>query len=465
MLAIATRAERQARSLVFSVPRLRCMAAHDSGAQAGEIGAEPVHRRRILRHYVPSSRSGRALAVAAGVSAAAEGVTLAVAAIYFVRDVGFAPAHVGATLSVASLMALLSGPFVGRLADRWGPLRLFVLVATVRGLGLAALASATTFPVYVIAMVAATIGVRASSPLLQGLVAQHESNRTRTATMGALRGISNAGLGVGLLLAGVAVPALGPRAFPALFAASGLVVAGTGWWVQLRLGQPSPTALETPTPRREVVTGPLRNRRFLVVTLAHSVLLLHDSILFVLLPLWVVSRLDLSALVGSLLLTLNAVVTVLVQGPIAARSGTLTAARRMLLLSTVLMVLGCLAFASTSWLGGTGAGLAVLVAAVVLLTFAENTEAVASWEISLAMAPEDRRHEYLAAFGAGTSIQLLVGPLFALGWLYSGGVSGWFVLIALVLLATAAVHFSVSAGDAASPAEPGSGMRRTWRRR
>jgi len=55
--------------------------------------------------------------------------------------------------------------------------------------------------------------------------------------------------------------------------------------------------------------GFYRDRRFLLVAAANAVLMLHDSMLFILIPLWIVQRGGLSETVSSTLLLLNTAIT------------------------------------------------------------------------------------------------------------------------------------------------------------
>jgi MFS family permease len=63
------------------------------------------------------------------------GLFLAVSTIFFVRFVGLSVAEVGLGLTIAALSAMPMLVPVGRLADRYGPRNMLILVEIIRSIG------------------------------------------------------------------------------------------------------------------------------------------------------------------------------------------------------------------------------------------------------------------------------------------------------------------------------------------
>jgi hypothetical protein len=179
-----------------------------------------------------------------------------------------------------------------------------------------------------------------------------------------------------------------------------------------------------------------------VLAAANAVLLLHDSLLFILIPLWVVQRAGLAPTVSSILLLLNTVLTVLLQVYVSKFAKGVGGALRLLRWSvTALIAAGLLlglADGGTRWVL-----IAMLAGAVALLTVGENLHSVAGWELSFLLADPDRRAQYFSLFSLGYTAQLIVGPLLMTSVVLPLGLPG--VLLVLVLFVVAAAVTTAAA--------------------
>ncbi|MGW4565443.1 MFS transporter [Streptomyces sp. NPDC004561] len=398
--------------------------------------------RSRLRALLPETRSGRLLAGGIGVSAAGSGAFLASSTLYFVGQVGMRPAQVGLALSLAAVCGILSPLPVGRLADRFGAPRLYLALMVVRAAGYAGFVLVGSFPAYLALAGLVTAADRACSPLQQAVVALVEAPDRRTRALASVNAIRNAGMSLGLVLAGAVLVLPGRGGFVALFlfnAASFLVVAGTARRA-LRLAQPLPGTHTGPPapPATEPLPGPgspWRDRRYLALTAGNALLALHDSVLQVLIPAQVATRHGAPASLVPVLLGVNTLMTIFLQVPFARLAADTARARRTLGLALVPLTLACLALMGAGGLPVASA--AVLTAAgVVLLTLGENLHAVAGYELSYTLSAEAQRGRYLALFQVGQSAQLVVGPVLMTAVVLPGGAPGWVLLIALLCLGT-----------------------------
>lgn len=393
----------------------------------------------MLSAVLPHSHRGRVLAAGALLDAVATGVYLAVATLYFVRYVDIAAPSIGWALAVANVCALLVPMPVARLTKRLGLARVYITLLVLRGVGLAAYALADGYWRYLAVTIFFTAASRAALPLLQALVGQIEGEDDRTRTMASMRTVNNIGLATGFFVAG-GVQLLQSRvAYLLLFVAGGLafaVVAVVTAAASRGIDQQPVAATERSRPGTVY-----RDRRFLLVAAANAVLMLHDSMLFILIPLWIVQRSGLSETVSSTLLLLNTAITVVIQVRLAKYGKGFDGSLRLLRWSVAALA------AAGLFLGSAGRGtpwvlVALLAAAVILLTIGENLHSVAGWELSFLMSDPDRRPQYLSLFSLGYTGQLIVGPVLMTSVVLPWGMPG--VLLMTVLFTSAAAVTTVA---------------------
>lgn len=401
-----------------------------------------------LTAVLPRSHRGRVLAAGALLDACATGVYLAVATLYFVGYVGIAPARVGVALSVANVCGLLVPMPVARLTRKTGVAPVYITLLVLRGVGMAGYVLAGGYWRYLLVTSFFIAASRAALPLLQVLVGQLDgAEDDRTRVMASLRTVNNVGLSAGFVLtAGVQLLHSG-LAYRLLFAAGGLAFAGVSLITAAAcrgMTAPAPPRARERRPRTVYTDG-----RFLTVAAANTVLLLHDSMLFILIPLWVVKRCGLPPTVSSVLLVLNTVITVLLQVHAAKYAKGSRGALRVLRWSVAALA------AASIFLGLAGhqsdwALVILLALAVVLLTIGENLQAVAGWELSFVLSPLAQRPQYLSLFSLGYTGQLIIGPVLMTAVVLPWGLPGVTLMTGLFVVA-AAVTWAAARGSEAEP--------------
>ncbi|MGW2488151.1 MFS transporter [Streptomyces sp. NPDC001606] len=394
------------------------------------------------RSLVPGSKQGRIVAVGAAADSIANGLYLAAATLYFVHFLHVSAVAIGSAIALANVVGLATPMIFGPLADRYGSRTVYVGLTLVRAAGFVAYGFVTNYVGYLIVTCLVTGATRACSPLLQVIVGEFEAGTERTRTMASLRAIGNIGLTVGFFLAAVVQAAQSRIAFIAFFCFNAVVFVGVALSVVTagRVAAPAAPAPDEATPHgadppAAPARSPYRDLRFLVVTCANGVLMLHDCVLFILLPLWIVQRAGLPASVSSGLLAVNTVLTVVFQMAIGRLAQGVDKALRILRFACVCLVLACACFAGADGRSALPA-LGGAVVAVALLTAGENLHAVARWELSYEMSPPKARAQYLSLFSTGMSVQLVVGPFLMTAVLLPIGALGWLALAGLFAVAT-----------------------------
>lgn len=395
-------------------------------------------------------RALRVLLVAAPVNALGTGLVLSTSVLYFTRHVGIAPAAVGAVLAVTGTAGIAAIVPVGRLADRYGVRRVLVLVYLWRAAGYAAYALVPNLAWFAAVSALLYLADRAANPLTQALVAAAIPPDGRGRAMGMLRSSSNVGLAAGTAIAGIAVTADSAPAYRLLFVgnAASLVL----WALLLTTLRIGGGGVVAAVPGRAGGRAPLRDRPFVALTAGSAVLYLHDRILLVALPIWVVDHTTAPRQLVTVAVVLNMALTVVLQLPVAGRVGTLAAARRGMTWVAALLVVLCVVFAGSGLAGAPGLAAALVVVAALLLTAAELIHSAAAWQLCFRSAPDADRSSYIAFFTLGTAAEEVLAPAVLLVLLSGLGGLGWLVLAAVFPAAAGVIRAVVPPAPGPVPA-------------
>ncbi|MFE6714334.1 MFS transporter [Streptomyces sp. NPDC057695] len=397
--------------------------------------------RTAFKDRIPGGIDGRRMLVIGFIDKCGTGLWATAMALYFTLVTGLDLGQVGLLIAVSGAAGIAGAPLGGRLADRFPLVRVIIGTQLLRAAALLALLTTDDFTLLVLFSAAGALPDRATNVLTK-LYAARVAGPDRIRYQAINRTTSNIGWTLGGLGAAAALAVGSSTAFHLLLigdALSYLVMAA----LTLRCAEPPAPAASRiaaastdPTPAAKPPT-PWRDRGFLGFTAADSVFYLHDSILQVALPLWIVHATEAPVGLAPLLMVANSALVVVFQVPLSRFGSSTEAARRLLVPLAALFAVGTLALA-VSALGGRNLAVAALLTAAVALTFAEMIHTIASWEISVALAPDDAQGAYLGVHGLAQSTQRFVGPLVMTG-LVSAGPLAW-PLLGATLVATTAVQ-------------------------
>jgi hypothetical protein len=223
----------------------------------------------------------------------------------------------------------------------------------------------------------------------------------RSEAMGYVRALRNAGFSVGGLLTSAAIAVGTTTAYDLLpigNAASFAVAAAV-----------LPTVGNARAPRPTTEKRPRIRPRYLALSALNILLLMHDTILQLALPLYVLTRTHIPATVLPPMFVLNTVLVVLGQRRLSRWTAGIARAARAEQFAGFLLAVTCGAFAAIAALPMVG-GIVVQVVGVVTLTVAESLQVAGSWELSHEHAPAAERGAHLAVFSIGVGLQQSIGP-------------------------------------------------------
>ncbi|MGP3937695.1 MFS transporter [Nonomuraea sp. KM88] len=374
----------------------------------------------------------RNLARAQLANSVGDGVYLVTSAFYFARIVGLPPAQIGLGLTLGWAVGAVAGLPLGHLADRRGPRGVAVLLALTTAAAVAAFMFVRSFELFV--LVACVYGTAqtglsaARQALLAGLVPPEQ----RTAVRAVLQATLNGGIAAGAALGGLALHVDTPEAFLAAFALDALAFV-TAAAVLLRL--PSVHPAPAPTGPRMAVLG---DRPYALVTLINAVMLFYMPLLSIVVPLWIATRTSAPAWVVSVMLVINTGSVLLFQVRVARRVKGLDDASASVRHAGLVMFAACAVFALSPY------GWVFLLVATGLQVLAELLLAPGAWEISFALAPEDRQGQYQGFFGTGVPVARMLGPVVLTTLVLDGGTLGWLLLGGAFAAAGAAMRPAVA---------------------
>ncbi|MFE2284662.1 MFS transporter [Streptomyces sp. NPDC059443] len=392
------------------------------------MSAHTTLRDRFIR-ALPATRASRIIAVNALVGSVGTGMFLAGSALYFTRFAGLSETQLGLGLAIAGIVGLITAVPMGRLADRFGPRNMLLIVCVWRCVGYLAYLTVHDFTQFVVTASLLFVMDRAGQPLNQAMVGQLITGTERNRTMGFIRSLRNLGFTVGFSVAGIALTTGSATAFRWLFIGNAISFLFVFACISM-LPRVAPVAAKKADEEKPSgpVIPPLRDWRFVAATASNGVLFLHDAILITVLPLWVAEHTRSPIWMITVLITTNTVITVLAQVRVTKHIDSLATAARATNRSAVLLSAACLAFAASGFAESAWWAAIALMAALLLLTVAELLHSASSWEISFALSPEAAQGRYLAFFNVGFSAAEIAGPAVVLWLLAQAGPAGWLAL-------------------------------------
>ncbi len=319
--------------------------------------------------------------------------------LYLHRDRGLAMTVVG-TIMLFNAGVSAGGRVVGgELADRWGQRPVALLSAVLRtGLfGLLAFLIQKAGPIWAVAL--AYLGLRLTGAMamtvITAMVADLAAGR-RMEAYGVLRVGSNIGWAAGPAIGGYLAAFL---PYWTLFA-FGAAITGVAFLILLTVRGAGPKACSSAVGAG--LRGLTQDRRFLVFLLLAYLVFVVAGQLVSTLSVYTVGRLGRSEAEFGALLTLNGLVIVFVQYPLARWADRLRRARA-LALGSLLYGIG---YAAVGW----ARGLPELMAAVAVATLGEGLFAPTTMTVTAEMAGEERRGRYLGALGFAETLGWSTGP-------------------------------------------------------
>ena len=362
--------------------------------------------------------------------------------LYLTRDLGLAPSTGGAIVALYGASALVASPFAGRLADRFGPLRLMEASLLLSGLVLLAFPVAKTAGAVAVATVAWAVVSELFRPASLTAIAAAVGPENRKTAFAVNRLAINLGMSIGPALGGL----LATFSYVSLFVVDALTSLAAAA-ILAKAGRPAGvSAAPRASGAADAAPPAHRDRRLLLLLVG----VLPVAIVFfqhvAAMALFLVRDLGWSEAQYGLLATLNTLLVVAFEVPLNAAMARWSAGRTLALGSVLTGAgFGLLAFAKAS---------PVVIASVAVWTLGEIVLFPGLSAAVAELAPESRRGEYMGLYMTAFNVAFAVGPWAGTAVLerWGGGVlwAGAFLagLVSAILLArTRTPHHAAGEGN------------------
>jgi hypothetical protein len=376
----------------------------------------------------------RRLLAATFADAFGTGLFLPLSVIYLTRIVGLSPARAGLGLTIAGFLAIAASPLSGTFLGRFDARKVVVGCFAASACGFLAYIAVGSFTAFLCVAIVVQFASRMERPAMAVLTLGVTPRPGQVDALAWQQSLRNLGYGVGGLLSALALLVHGKTPFVVLLAANAASYVVAGLLVlQLPAASPPERRDGDAAGYREV----LHDRAYVGLALLNVIMALHDSLLLVAMPLWIVTRTRAPLPLTGLLFALNTVLVVLLQvrttRNIAARGGITRSYRT----AAVSFVLACGAFALAAGAPAVAATV-LLVFALGALTSAELVTSAGEWFLSVNLAPARLRERYLSVFKTSMAVQQAAGPVLVTITLTGWGRLGWLALASLLAAGTLA---------------------------
>ncbi|MEU6161566.1 MFS transporter [Streptomyces sp. NPDC047130] len=414
--------------------------------------SRPPHR--LLARLLSDDRLVRAMSYQSVLSAFAEGAFITGEAVYFTQVVGLSPAQVGLMLTLSLAAAFVFSVPLGRLADRVGTRRSWIVGSALEAVFFASWFLADSFVTALAVLIPLSLAntwVRTGRGAYQVQVFPREK---RVHARAYLRAARNAGYSLGALAGGLALALDSLALIHAIPLFTSAVLLANSFWVS-KLPEPPRSEPVTPAAavadaagagRRRDPRTALRNRPFVLTTFLNGVLGTHQVLLMTVIPLWLVSETDAPKVVLAWLYGTNTVMAVALQVAAARGVATVTDSLRAQRRGALCFLVSCGIIAVTHDTAGWVTILLMWVGHVTV-TGAELYQSAGQWGLVAELADPDRRGEYEGVVGLGHNLGSVWAPAAYTYLAMSWGAVGWAVIAAVILTAAVAIHPAARAGE------------------
>lgn len=409
---------------------------------------------RPMRLLNPTDPVQRALTVATMTASLSTGLFYSVSALYFTRVIGLDVTTVGLGLTIAGAVGVVVSFVGGYAADRVGADRLQMWANGVQGLAMLAYVLAGDAVAFtLIACVA--VGSRSLQGTAKATVqARWFTGGERVAVRARLRVITNVFIGLGTVLAALALLVGTDTAYQATMVAVGLLTAlATVPLSGIRRRVDGFAAAMDAHLVADRVPGPspLRDRTYVTTIALNSVIAMQFGMTSVGVPLWIATRTEAPEVMISVLLVVNTVFVALFQVRAARGTHDVVVAGRTIRRGSLLLAAACLLYGAAGS-AGVLVGILVLVLAELLGSWAEVWCEAGAWGLAFELADPLSAGRYQGLAQTGYAVASMVAPALVTATAVEQGMPGWVFLAVVFALAGTAV--SIVARRATMPTGP-----------
>ena len=402
--------------------------------------------RRLKAAAIPTDHARRVMSLSTLINTFGNGLFMTVEVIYFTLIVGLSPAKVALALSIAGGVALSVSVPVGHISDRFGPRNIASLAMVLEGLLMFALLSVHTYIPFLIVNIGMAVLGNISQTMRMATIAKLGEGEERVAIRAYQRAVTNFGISLGTVFAGIALAINTPLAYQLLLAGDALTFILAGY-VFLKMPYFEPTV-----ERGEPITfQALRDMRFVGATALNAINSLHFVLQSVAIPLWVVRETTAPRWWVSVIMMVNTVAVMLFQVAASKGSGPVFAGAKLYRRASLAISIACILYSMSHGVGAITAS-AILILASAVHVYGELIGSAGSWSIGFGLADEKHQGQYQGVWSLSWGLGGTLGPAFVTLMAITLGQEGWFIMAAIFSINGILMHKLVTRSWLSTPA-------------
>ncbi len=376
-----------------------------------------------------------------------EGTFMTGSAVFLTQVVGMSAAKVGLAITITGIAEFLLAYPAGRIVDRFGPKRIWVVTTWGRGACFVALPFVGSFEEYLAVGMAFALFGSAGGAAHQAFVIDVLPRKERVETQAYMYSALNVGFTLGAMLGGIALAfdSLTVIRWTPIFAAV-LMALNAIWIAQLAKAPHDLRGARGEAGVRPEGPGPIRNPGWILVTFFAGTLWTNQVLLNVVIPLWLVDATDAPHVLLAWLFGTNTVLCIFLPAYTSKGVRDLRDAMRYVWISTAFFVVSCLITMVTHSTVGLITVLLVWLGHVTV-TGAELAISGASWAFEAELMDPKRRGEYQGVQEVSRAMGSMWAPALYTFLAMSWGAEGWLVIAGIVLTATVAMGPSLGLAE------------------
>ena len=395
---------------------------------------------------IPADHAKRTMSLSTLINTFGNGLFMTIEVIYFTLIVGLSPAKVALALSIAGGVALSVSVPAGHISDRFGPRDIAALAMILEGLLMFALLSVHTYLPFLLVNIGMGILGNISQTMRMATIAKLGEGEERVAIRAYQRAITNFGISLGTVFAGIALAVNTPLGYQLMLAGDAVtfILAGV---VFRKMPYMEPTV-----ERGEPISfQALRDKRFVAATALNAINSLHFVLQSVAIPLWVVRETSAPRWWVSVVMMVNTIAVMLFQVAASKGSGPIFAGARLYRRASLAIAIACILYSTSHGVSAITAS-ALLVLASAVHVYGELIGSAGSWSIGFGLADEKHQGQYQGVWSLSWGLGGTLGPAFVTLMAITLGQEGWFIMAGIFLINGILMHKLVTRSWISTPA-------------
>ena len=395
---------------------------------------------------IPADHAKRTMSLSTLINTFGNGLFMTIEVIYFTLIVGLSPAKVALALSIAGGVALSVSVPAGHISDRFGPRDIAALAMILEGLLMFALLSVHTYLPFLLVNIGMGILGNISQTMRMATIAKLGEGEERVAIRAYQRAITNFGISLGTVFAGIALAVNTPLGYQLMLAGDAVtfILAGV---VFRKMPYMEPTV-----ERGEPISfQALRDKRFVAATALNAINSLHFVLQSVAIPLWVVRETTAPRWWVSVIMMVNTVAVMLFQVAASKGSGPIFAGAKLYRRASLAIAIACILYSTSHGVSAITAS-ALLVLASAVHVYGELIGSAGSWSIGFGLADEKHQGQYQRVRSLSWGLGGTLGPAFVTLMAITLGQEGWFIMAGIFLINGVLMHKLVTRSWISAPA-------------